>query len=403
MYLCNVMKQIIRNSQAKLVERLKEPRSFIQVLVGPRQVGKTTMAKQLLKSLKEPGTYITADNISNADGQWLATQWEMARIIQKQVPTKPYILVIDEIQKIDNWSEVVKQFWDQDTADEIPIKIMLLGSSRILVQQGLTESLLGRFEKHYISHWSYTEMQEAFKVSLNEYIWFGAYPGAAGIMRDEERWKNYISDAIIEPAISKDILMLTRIDKPALMKKLFELGCSYSGQILSFTKILGQLKDAGNTTTLSNYVSLLDTAGLLSGLEKFSFNKIRQRSASPKFLVQNTALMSAYYPHTLKEAIADRQLWGRITESAVGAYLYNQSIEGRYSLTYWREGNEEVDFVLQKDKRIVCIEVKSNLEKKEVNHSSFLKQYPKAKTILIGGRNGIPLETFFKMDPRDLF
>jgi predicted AAA+ superfamily ATPase len=396
------MKQISRPVQKTIVARLKEPRSFIQVLVGPRQVGKTTMAKQLLKSLDLPGNYITADNISNADGQWLSIQWETARIMQKQAPRKPYILIIDEIQKIGNWSEVVKQQWDQDTADKTPIKVLLLGSSRILMQQGLTESLLGRFEKHYITHWSFSEMQEAFNINLNEYIWFGAYPGAAGIMRDEERWKSYISDAIIEPAISKDILMLTRIDKPALMKKLFELGCSYSGQILSFTKILGQLKDAGNTTTLSNYINLLETAGLLSGLEKFSFNKIRQRSASPKFLVQNTALMSAYYPHTLKEAMADRQLWGRITESAVGAYLYNQSIEGRYSVTYWREGNEEVDFVLQKDKKIICIEVKSNIEKRPVNNASFMKQYPKAKTILIGG-SGIPLETFFRMDVRTLF
>jgi len=396
------MPQIERLGQQLLKERLEEPRSFIQVLLGPRQVGKTTMTRQLLETVNTPYTYISADNISNADGYWLANQWETARILQKKNPEKPYILAIDEIQKVDNWSEAVKQYWDQDTADKIPLKILLLGSSRILVQQGLSESLLGRYEKHYVPHWSFTEMRNAFDINLEEYIWFGAYPGAASLMKDEQRWKNYITDAIIEPAISKDILMLTRIDKPALMKKLFELGCSYSGQILSFTKILGQLKDAGNTTTLSNYLHLLETAGLLSGLEKFSFNKIRQRNAAPKFQVQNTALMSAYYPLTIADALADRKLWGRVTESAVGAYLYNQSINGRYAMSYWREGNEEVDFVLQKDQRIVCIEVKSNTANTDVNHSAFMKQYPKAKTILIGGQ-GIPLETFFTMNPLDLF
>jgi predicted AAA+ superfamily ATPase len=395
------MGQIKRVNQQKLMDRLSEPRSFIQVLMGPRQVGKTTMTKQVLQSMGEPYTYISADNVTNADDRWLASQWETARILQKK-EGKPYILAIDEIQKLDNWSEVVKQYWDQDTDEGIPLKILLLGSSRVLVQQGLTESLMGRFEKHYMPHWTYTEMQEAFDISLDEYIWFGAYPGAAGLVKDEQRWKNYITDAIIEPAISKDILMLTRIDKPALMKKLFELGCSYSGQILSFTKILGQLKDAGNTTTLSNYLHLLETAGLLSGLEKFSFNEIRRRSAAPKFLVQNTALMSAYQAEEFPQARADHKLWGRITESAVGAYLYNQSVEGRYTLTYWREGNEEVDFVLQKNQKIVCIEVKSQTEPLHTNHASFSKKYPTSKTILVGGR-GIPLDTFFRMNPMELF
>jgi predicted AAA+ superfamily ATPase len=270
------------------------------------------------------------------------------------------------------------------------------------MQQGLTESLMGRFEKQYLPHWTFTEMQEAFNTSIDEYIWFGAYPGAASLIREEERWKNYIKDAIIEPAISRDILMLTRIDKPALMKRLFELGCSYSGQILSLTKILGQLNDAGNTTTLSNYIYLLETAGLLSGLEKFSFNQLRRRSAAPKFIVQNTALMSAYSALNFQEAKADRQFWGRLTESAVGAYLYNQSIVGRYAITYWREGNEEVDFVIQKNEKIVCIEVKANTSNTLTNHASFSKKYPEAKTILVGGR-GIPLETFFRMNTLDLF
>lgn len=397
-----MVKQIVRDCQKTLDERLKEPRTFIQVLTGPRQVGKTTMVRQSLQKTDIPNLYISADSEANPDGSWLISQWENARILQKQNEDKAFILAVDEIQKVHNWSEVVKQCWDQDTHDNTPIKVVLLGSSRILVQEGLTESLLGRFEKHYIPHWTYSEMQEAFDVSLDQYIWFGAYPGAARLMNDELRWKSYILDAIIEPAISRDILMLTRIDKPALMKRLFELGCNYSGQILSLTKILGQLKDAGNTTTLSHYLYLLETAGLLSGLEKFSFNKIRKRSAAPKFMVQNTALMSAAYSQQFNEAITDRQLWGRVVESAVGAYLYNQSIGGRYSVTYWRDNNEELDFVLQKDKRIVAIEVKSNSSDKELHNASFTRQYPKSKTLMVGGQ-GIPLETFFRMNTLDLF
>lgn len=396
------MKQIVRDCQKTLDDRLKEPRTFIQVLTGPRQVGKTTMVRQSLQKVDVPNIYVSADNEANPDSNWLISQWENARIIQKQNEDKAFILAVDEIQKVPNWSEAVKQCWDQDSQNNLPIKVVLLGSSRILVQEGLTESLLGRFEKHYIPHWTYSEMQEAFDVSLEQYIWFGAYPGAAIFMGDEPRWKNYVLDAIIEPAISRDILMLTRIDKPALMKRLFELGCNYSGQVLSLTKIIGQLSDAGNTTTLSHYLYLLETAGLLSGLEKFSFNKIRKRSAAPKFMVQNTALMSAAYSQLFKDAIMDRQLWGRIVESAVGAYLYNQSISGRYALTYWRDNNEELDFVIQKDNRIVAIEVKSNSSDKELRNASFMKQYPKAKTIMVGGQ-GIPLETFFKMNALDLF
>jgi predicted AAA+ superfamily ATPase len=271
--------------------RLLEPRKFIQVIIGPRQVGKTTMVVQLLAELSTPNLYESADAVLATNYTWLLQAWESARLRLKTSGAKDFLLVIDEIQKIENWSEVVKQQWDKDTLEGLNIKVILLGSSRLLIQKGLTESLAGRFETLYLGHWSYTEMQEAFGWSIEQYVYFGGYPGSATLINEEERWKNYIKDSLIETSISKDILMMTRIDKPALLKRLFELGCLYSGQILSYTKIIGQLQDAGNTTTLANYLNLLENSGLLAGLDKYAGDIIRKRGSSPKLQVFNNALL----------------------------------------------------------------------------------------------------------------
>ena len=248
------MPEFRRHHLAFLSKRVKEERQFIQVLFGPRQVGKTTLVTQLLAQTKIPSLFLSADGVGAPNFSWIRQQWDLVRLEVQTKKLKQFIFVIDEIQKIDNWSEVVKQMWDQDTREGRPIKLILLGSSRLLLQDGLTESLAGRFETIYVEHWSYSEMAEAFGWDINQYIWFGGYPGANSLVRDEQRWKQYIADALIETSISKDILMLTRVDKPALMRRLFELGCDYSGQILSYTKMLGQLLDAGNTTTLAHYL-----------------------------------------------------------------------------------------------------------------------------------------------------
>jgi predicted AAA+ superfamily ATPase len=284
-----------------IIKRLQEPRRFIQVLLGPRQVGKTTLIFQLLERHKMPYHFASADATAASNITWLEQQWETARLKMDQDEAEEFLLVIDEIQKIGNWSETVKLLWDADTQSKRTLKVILLGSSRLLLQQGLTESLAGRFETTYMGHWSFTEMQQAFGWNSNQYVWFGGYPGSAGLINDEERWKAYVQQSLIETSISKDILMLTRIDKPALMKRLFELGCSYSGQILSYNKMIGQLLDAGNTTTLSHYLDLLNTAGLLAGIEKYSGNLIYKRSSSPKFQVHNTALISAQSDYSFKD------------------------------------------------------------------------------------------------------
>jgi predicted AAA+ superfamily ATPase len=328
--------------------------------------------------------------------------WESARLRLKASAAFEILLVIDEIQKIDNWSEVVKQQWDKDTRENINIKVILLGSSRLLIQKGLTESLAGRFETLYIGHWSYPEMQEAFGWNIQQYIYFGGYPGSATLINDEERWKNYIKDSLIETSISKDILMLTRVDKPALLKRLFELGCLYSGQILSYTKIIGQLQDAGNTTTLANYLNLLSDCGLLGGLDKYAGDIIRKRGSSPKFQVYNNALITSQSNETYEKEIINPELWGRLVESSVGAHLINHSISERYNLYYWRDGNYEVDFVLEKGDKVIGLEVKSGARAENTGMGIFAERFHTEKVLLVG-TGGIPYEEFLKINLKELF
>jgi predicted AAA+ superfamily ATPase len=381
-----------------LAKRIAEPRRFIQVILGPRQVGKTTMVNQLIKQLRTRVHFVSADAVAASDQVWLEQQWETARILMKQSGSATGLLVIDEIQKIQNWSETVKLLWDADTRDQTDLKLILLGSSRLLLQKGLTESLAGRFEVTYMGHWSFDEMQQAFGWNAEQFVWFGGYPGSAPLIGEENRWKEYIRNSLIEPSISKDILMLTRIDKPALMKHLFELGCSYSGQILSFTKILGQLADAGNTTTLSHYLHLLDTAGLLAGLGKYAKDIIRKRASSPKFQVHNTALISAQKSELFTEVLSKPELWGRHVESAVGAHLINNAYSGNYSVQYWRERNDEIDFVIEHRGKVTGIEVKSSAAKQTGSMEAFKKQVQPDRILLVG-QSGIPWQEFLKMDP----
>lgn len=385
-----------------LIKRMKEPRSFIQVIMGPRQVGKTTMIVQLIGHFKINHLFETADAIPASNSFWLEQVWEGARLKMDEQPDEDFLLIIDEIQKIDNWSEVIKRLWDEDTNTGRKLKVILLGSSRLLMQQGLTESLAGRFESTYMGHWPYNEMRDAFGWSVEQFVWFGGYPGSAGLITDEERWKSYVVNALIETSISKDILMLTRVDKPALMKRLFELGCLYSGQILSFTKVLGQLQDAGNTTTLSHYLSLLDTAGLLAGIEKYAADIIRKRSSSPKFQVHNTALISAQRNELFEEIKMQPAKWGRMVESAVGAHFVNAAPVAGFSVYYWRHRNEEVDFVLEKRGKVVALEVKTSADNYTTGMKAFKDQFSPDKILLIGKR-GMPWQDLLKINPNELF
>jgi hypothetical protein len=392
-----------RSHKQVLADRLeKENRKFIQVVYGPRQVGKTTIVSQFAKQTRIPVHYATADAVISPQGTWITQQWEATRFLLSNSVKGEAILIIDEIQKIPNWSETVKKEWDEDSLNGVALKVVLLGSSRLLLQEGLTESLAGRYESIYVGHWSYQEINKSFGLSPEQFVWFGSYPGSIGLSDNEERWKSYILNSLIEPSISKDILMLTRVDKPALLKRLFELGCSYSGQILSFNKIMGQMVDAGNTTTLAHYLYLLHTSGLLAGLEKFSPGVLRQRSSSPKFQVHNTALITAQQHFSFSAVKSQPELWGRWIESAIGAHLMNRSYEGTFRLYYWRDRNYEVDFVIESQGRTIGIEVKSGLSGKLKGMEAFKKNFNPYKILLIGSQ-GIPWQDFLNSDPMDLF
>ena len=272
----------IREYIQKIEERVNDRTNLIQIITGPRQVGKTTLVLQLLEKVKIPHHYVSADMVPSSNLIWIKQQWDIARLKFKEHNSEKFLLVIDEIQKINNWSEIIKKEWDNDRKNKLNIKVILLGSSTLLTQKGLSESLVGRFELIQLPHWTFKEMNEAFGISEDEYVFFGGYPGAAEFIQNETRWRDYIRNSIIEPSISKDIFQLTNIQKPALLKNLFDLACFYNGEIVSYTKMLGQLKDAGNSTTLAHYKNLLDQAWLLTGIEKFSGSKISSRSSIPK-------------------------------------------------------------------------------------------------------------------------
>lgn len=387
-----------------VAKRLGEPRRFIQVLAGPRQAGKTTLARQILSDFKGQGHYATADEPVLKDRVWIEQQWETARFgVRKSGGRAAGLLVLDEAQKIPAWSETVKRLWDEDTAARMPLHVILLGSSPLLVQRGLTESLAGRFETISVSHWSFSEMKEAFGWGLDPYLFYGGYPGAAALIGDHQRWKSYILESLIETSVSRDVLLMTRVDKPALLRRLFELGCSYSGQILSYQKMLGQLQDAGNTTTLANYLHLLAGAGLVTGLSKYSGQKVRQRASSPKLLACNTALMSAMTHLTFDEARRDPEYWGRIVETAAGASLVNGLMGRDIHVYYWAAGNLEVDYVLQRGKDLVAIEVKSGRLKTTLPGLAAFTTANKVRKALLVGARGIPLEDFLATDPEAWF
>ncbi|MBI2342296.1 MAG: ATP-binding protein [Deltaproteobacteria bacterium] len=380
-----------------ILSRLNEPRRFIQVVLGPRQVGKTMLIQQTVGLINTPSHYALADEPMIRDRVWIEQQWQTARLKVKE--RGKAILILDEVQKIEGWSETVKYLWDMDSASHLELLVVILGSSPLLIQKGLTESLAGRFEVMSISHWSFSEMRDAFGLGMDEFIYFGGYPGAAALIKDEERWRGYIVNALIETTISKDILLMKRVDKPALLKRLFYLGCNYSGQILSYQKMIGQLQDVGNTTTLAHYLELLSAGGMLCGLNKYCGQEVRRHASSPKLQIYNTALMSALSDTTFEKARGDHERWGRLVESSVGAHLLNSHID----VYYWRERGAEVDFVVKHKGKLIAIEVKSGRRRDALSGmAAFAKLFKPDRLLLIGG-DGIPLDKFLGGAAEDFF
>ncbi len=402
-----------------LFNRLSEKPEHLTIVTGPRQTGKTTLVLQVLRQLDRPSQYVSVDEPDPTflhpapdfgglnpefsehpsvpidgirDTRWLVRTWEQARIAAER-SDRGFILAIDEIQKVPHWSETVKGLWDSDRQYDRSLHVILLGSAPLLVQQGMSESLAGRYEIVRLMHWSFAEMSNAFDFDLQRYIYFGGYPGGALLVQDQNRWRAYIAEALVEPNIERDILAMQRVDKPVLLKRLFQLSSEYSGQILSYNKMVGQLQDAGNTTTLARYLDLLANAGLIVGLPKYAAGAYQRRSSSPKINVLNTALMAVASGYTFDEAKVDRSYWGRLVESAVGAHLFNTGTP-EHRLHYWRENDYEVDFVLTRGRRIVAFEVKSGSRKSRIVGLERFAESFNVQTSMVVGEGGIPLSEF---------
>ncbi|MBN1773108.1 MAG: ATP-binding protein [Deltaproteobacteria bacterium] len=372
---------------------------LIHVLIGPRQVGKTTLAHSLARSWPGKSHYAAADTLLPPGPAWVVAQWETARRLE--VGGTAPLLVLDEVQKVDRWSEVVKSLWDEDRRAGRALRVLLLGSSSLLLAEGMSESLAGRFFLHRCGHWSFPECREAFSWDLDRWLYFGGYPGAARLADDEQTWRSYIVDGLIEAVLSRDVLAMQRVTKPALLRHLFVLAARYPALILSYNKMLGQLRDAGNTTTLAHYLRLLQTAFLAGGLERFSPGQARSRGSSPKLILWNNALVSALGLRTFAEARADTSWWGRLVENAVGAHLV-AGLQGLpYEVGYWRRGNAEVDFVVRVGDSIWALEVKSGRLEHAAGLDEFLARFPAARPLIVG-TGGIPLDSFFATPPGEL-
>lgn len=390
-----MMKTIERALVAALLKRLRAAHQPIQVVLGPRQVGKTTAVEQVIARWGGPAHYATADLPAPPDAAWIQTQWEMARRLAREA-RKRTLLVLDEVQKIPRWSEVAKAFYDADRRAKALVRVIVLGSSSLHVETGARESLAGRHEVLFCPHWSFAECEEAFGWSLDEWIFWGGYPGAAPLVRDPARWRRFISDSLIESVLSRDILQLTPVMKPALMRRLFMLAVSSPAQVLSFNKMLGQLTDAGNTVTLAHYLELLSKAFLVSGLNQWAGGVIRRRASSPKLVSWNNALVTALSGLTLAYARRDPALWGRLVENAVGAHLLNQGLSRQ--TWYWQQAQAEVDYVVESGARVTAFEIKTGRQPASAGLEAFRARHPTAKTLILG-TGGIPLETFFRTHP----
>jgi len=389
-----------RSLQTVLLNTFSQPTPIINVLIGPRQVGKTTIAHGIEQSIGIPSIYASADSPVPLDYTWIESQWHRAIALGTRNGA-PVLLILDELQKVKGWSETLKLLWDNRPV-EPQIRVLILGSSSLMMQEGLTESLAGRFFLHRCTHWSFSECREAFGWDLDYWLYYGGYPGAAPFINDQTYWKRYITDSLIETVLARDVLQMNKITKPVLLRHLFALAATLPAQCVSYNKMLGQLQDAGNTTTLSHYMKLLETAFLASGLELFSRGIQRKRGSSPKLILWNNALVTALSTRTFSDSIGDRNWRGRLVENAVGGYLCNNLNSIDYSVSYWRSGDHEVDFVIMRGLDVWAIEVKSGRSKKKSGLHAFHARYPNAQVLLVGAQ-GIPLEEFFSSDAATWF
>ena len=362
-----------RSFVGKLEEALKRKNALIHVVIGPRQVGKTTGIKQLLSRRREDQyTYLSADAPIAKSADWIYSAWTEA------VTSKSQLLVIDEIQNVEDWSSVIKELWDKQSSRDEKLQIILLGSSSLNISQGIEESLVGRFFLHEVSHWDDRESKAAFGLELEQYLLFGGYPGSYDFLDDDTLWLQYINNSIINPVISKDILSQARVKSAALFKQCFDMVCSYPAQEMSYNKLLGQLQDKGNINLVKHYLNLYESAFLIKQLYKFSPKKILQQSSSPKLLPLCPALFSRTQDANYRESDL-----GRVFELLIGVRLLQ--LPGR--LSYWREGKYEVDYVYEYKSKVYAIEVKYRTVKRLSGLRKFQQKFPDTHVAIVTPEN----------------
>lgn len=383
---------------------MAEPRRRMQIVMGPRQVGKSTLVGQFTEGVSVPFDFFAADGVNRFDTSWIPNKWQQVRMRMDIHSEQEHILIIDEVQKIRGWSEQVKKEWDEDSRSHRNLKVILLGSSRLLLQKGLEESLEGRFETIKMGYWDWQEMHEAFGFSMDEYVYFGGFPGLAPDIQDEDRWRNLMEDSIISPILTRDILEIEEIRNPALLRQVFELACTESAKELSLTKMQGTM-NSGTVPTIKNYLDILNKSMIVQPLQNYSPSRVKEKQSVPKMQVFNNAFRNRFGTFSFDEARVDPAEWGRLVESAVGAHLANRAMTDDYELFYWRnERRQECDYVLRKGQALVAIEVKSGSVDKTVGFEKFKEQFAdKVTAAFIVGPHALPLDDFFIMDLKSLF
>lgn len=387
-----------------LKSRMAEPRRRMQIVMGPRQVGKSTLVGQFTEGISVPFDFFAADGVNRFDSSWIPNKWQQVRMRMDIHSEQEHILIIDEVQKIRGWSEQVKKEWDEDSRSHRNLKVILLGSSRLLLQKGLEESLEGRFETIKMGYWDWQEMHEAFGFSMDEYVYFGGFPGLAPDIQDEDRWRNLMEDSIISPILTRDILEIEEIRNPALLRQVFELASIESAKELSLTKMQGTM-NSGTVPTIKNYLDILNKSMIVQPLQNYSPSRVKEKQSVPKMQVFNNAFRNRFGTFSFDEARVDPAEWGRLVESAVGAHLANRAMTDDYELFYWRnERRQECDYVLRKGQALVAIEVKSGSVDKTVGFEKFKEQFAdKVTAAFIVGPHALPLDDFFIMDLKSLF
>lgn len=387
-----------------LKSRMAEPRRRMQIVMGPGQVGKSTLVGQFTEGISVPFDFFAADGVNRFDSSWIPNKWQQVRMRMDIHSEQEHILIIDEVQKIRGWSEQVKKEWDEDSRSHRNLKVILLGSSRLLLQKGLEESLEGRFETIKMGYWDWQEMHEAFGFSMDEYVYFGGFPGLAPDIQDEDRWRNLMEDSIISPILTRDILEIEEIRNPALLRQVFELACIESAKELSLTKMQGTM-NSGTVPTIKNYLDILNKSMIVQPLQNYSPSRVKEKQSVSKMQVFNNAFRNRFGTFSFDEARVDPAEWGRLVESAVGAHLANRAMTDDYELFYWRnERRQECDYVLRKGQALVAIEVKSGSVDKTVGFEKFKEQFADNVTAaFIVGPHALPLDDFFMMDLKSLF